>query len=379
MRNVLMISGLALVLAGCANQQGDPSQVPVRDLTASRADTAASHYTVERGDTLYGIAWRHDMDYRDLARLNRIGPPYVIQPGQRLVLDGEAAGRQPSAPQTQGASSSAVAVATPLGGAQADAGSDDMEWLLPSGETETVSRRDRAGAAPGDSDDVRASASSGESDGGPGPVYSPDSPGANGSLSERDLAERSERGAASEASQSTPAADETNETQAVAATETRKEPAREEAIRADAGTAVAGGTQAQERGSRTYTPVAEVPWQWPVNGDVVGQFGDGGAITAGIDIAGQKGQPVKAAGPGIVVYAGSGVRGYGKLILLKHNDQFLSAYAHNETLKVSENDVVEAGEVIATMGDSDAEDVRLHFEVRKEGQPQDPLKYLPSR
>ncbi|MDT0500713.1 peptidoglycan DD-metalloendopeptidase family protein [Halomonas sp. PAR7] len=379
MRNVLMISGLALALVGCANQQGAPSQVPVRDLSASRAETAASHYTVERGDTLYGIAWRHNMDYRDLARLNRIGPPYAIQPGQRLVLGGEAAGEQPAARQPGSDGGSAVAVATPLGGTQADAGSDDMEWLLPSGETETVSRRDRTSAAPGDSEGAQASTSSGENDDGPGPVYSPDSPGADGSLSERDLAERSERDAASEASQAAPAAGEENAPQAVAATENREEPAREEASGADAGTAVAGGTQAQERGSRTYTPVAEVPWQWPVGGDVVGQFGDGGTITAGIDIAGQKGQPVKAAGPGIVVYAGSGVRGYGKLILLKHNDQFFSAYAHNETLKVSENDVVEAGEVIATMGDSDAEDVRLHFEVRKDGQPQDPLDYLPSR
>ena len=80
-----------------------------------------------------------------------------------------------------------------------------------------------------------------------------------------------------------------------------------------------------------------------------------------------------------MVYAGSGVRGYGNLILLKHNDQYLSAYAHNDSLRVTENDVVEAGQVIATMGDSDAESVRLHFEVRKDGQPQDPLKYLPER
>lgn len=111
----------------------------------------------------------------------------------------------------------------------------------------------------------------------------------------------------------------------------------------------------------------------------MGEFGQGDSVTAGIDIAGEKGQPVRAAGPGIVVYAGSGVRGYGNLILLKHNDEFLSAYAHNDSLNVSENDVVEAGEVIASMGDSDAEDARLHFEVRREGQPQDPLEFLPSR
>jgi len=131
--------------------------------------------------------------------------------------------------------------------------------------------------------------------------------------------------------------------------------------------------------SRSYTPVDEVPWQWPTEGELVGQFGEGASITAGIDIAGQKGQPVKAAGPGIVVYAGNGVRGYGNLVLIKHNDQFLSAYAHNDSLQVSENDVVAAGDVIAAMGDSDAESVRLHFEVRKDGQPQDPLEYLPSR
>mgnify|MGYP000733480649 CR=1 FL=1 len=147
----------------------------------------------------------------------------------------------------------------------------------------------------------------------------------------------------------------------------------------DAGTSVAGEPQATARSERRYTPVDEVPWQWPSAGEVVGRFGEGSTITAGIDIAGQKGQPVKAAGPGIVVYAGSGVRGYGNLILLKHNDQFLSAYAHNDTLNVKENDVVEAGQVIATMGDSDAEDVRLHFEVRKDGQPQDPLEFLPAR
>ncbi len=148
---------------------------------------------------------------------------------------------------------------------------------------------------------------------------------------------------------------------------------------ADAGTAVAGGTNAPSDQQRSYSPVENIPWQWPAAGEVIGRFGDGSNITAGIDIAGQKGQPVRAAGPGIVVYAGDGVRGYGNLILLKHNDRFLSAYAHNDSLRVKENDVVKAGEVIATMGNTDADGVKLHFEVRKEGQPQDPLEYLPSR
>ncbi|MGO2133394.1 MAG: murein hydrolase activator EnvC family protein, partial [Halomonas sp.] len=136
---------------------------------------------------------------------------------------------------------------------------------------------------------------------------------------------------------------------------------------------------ASKASQKSYTPVAEVPWSWPVNGDVTGGFGEGSSVTDGIDIAGQKGQSVRAAGPGIVVYAGDGVRGYGNLILLKHNDQYLSAYAHNDSLKVRENDVVNTGDVIATMGDTGADSVRLHFEVRKDGQPQNPLDYLPKR
>ncbi|MFW6346229.1 MAG: peptidoglycan DD-metalloendopeptidase family protein [Halomonas sp.] len=390
---VLMISGLALAMAGCASQQEAPREVPVRDLSASRADDAASHYTVEQGDTLYGIAWRHDMDYRDLARLNRIGPPYRIEPGQRLVLDPEAA---PDGGGADDGGESAVAVATPLGGAAPEDQEDDMEWLLPGDETEargerSTSRSDDETEGPSREAMEGAAAATGDEDAGPGPVYSPDSPGADGTLSERDLAERRERDAreAEEAQQSTEdervdtavaeAAAESGASDGADAPAEEAQASRDEEETNDAGTAVAGGSEGADGDSRTYEPVEEVAWQWPTDGEVVTQFGDGGSITAGIDIAGEKGQPVKAAGPGIVVYAGSGVRGYGQLILLKHNDQFLSAYAHNDALRVSENDVVEAGEVIATMGDSDADSVKLHFEVRKDGQPQDPLEYLPSR
>ena len=389
MRKVLMISALTLAVAGCAAQQGEAPEVQVRDLSASRAQGAASHYTVEPGDTLYGIAWRHDMDYRDLARLNRIGPPYQIQPGQQLVLRGE--GPRPDEEGTTAVAGERDVVATPLGGGQpAGEASGSMEWLLPDGTTE---RGRRLSAQPLEETAEGPSAAALEGaveavggTAGPGPIPDYDSPGADGRLSERDLAER--RDAEQQAEQEAvveEAAREVAETRPEPEPEPdprpepEPEPAPAAAPQPDAGTAVAGDTRSSERGSRTYTPVDEVSWQWPVDGEIVGRFGEGGSITAGIDIAGEKGQPVRAAGPGIVVYAGSGVRGYGNLILLKHNDQFLSAYAHNDSLRVSENDVVEACEVIATMGDSDAEDVRLHFEVRKDGQPQDPLDYLPSR
>jgi len=387
MRKAMMISALALAMAGCAaQQQGQAPQV--RDLSASRERAPASHYTVETGDTLYGIAWRHNMDYRDLARLNRIGPPYQIQPGQRLVLDAEGPGPARDEGVTAVASTPGV-VATPLGGGQppADVESGSMEWLLPDGTTEQGRRLSAQSLDEADGPTQVAMEGAMEAAGGtagPGPIYDATTPGADGSLSERDLAERRAAETAPEAS-AEPAPEAQEAAREVAAAEPATQPAPEPQPapaaqpEQDAGTAVAGGSQAPDRSARTYSPVDEVSWRWPVEGEVVGRFGEGGSITAGIDIAGQKGQPVRAAGPGIVVYAGSGVRGYGNLILLKHNDQFLSVYAHNDSLRVRENDVVEAGEVIATMGDSDAEDVRLHFEVRKNGQPQDPLNYLPSR
>ncbi len=340
MHKVLLISGLTLTLAGCVASQEAPPPVQVQDLSSSRSADRPATYTVEAGDTLYGIAWRHDMDYRDLARLNRIEPPYRIQPGQQLSLGGSGSaggGGDSDAAGGSTATSGGGAVATGLGTASQDDGS--LDWLLPDGSTERGSGDESQAEA--------ASAGSEDSDGegvqSPGPVYDPDSPGADGNLSERDRAERREREqAASEAS--SPARSESSaETTAQdeAATSGDSEP------EADAGTRVAGEPEADGSEQRRYTPVEEVPWQWPVDGEVVGAFGEGGSITAGIDIDGQKGQPVKAAGPGIVVYAGSGVRGYGNLILLKHNDEFLSAYAHNDSLRVKENDVVEVGEVIA--------------------------------
>ncbi|QTF91866.1 peptidoglycan DD-metalloendopeptidase family protein [Halomonas sp. BM-2019] len=384
MRKVMMISALALALAGCAAQQGESPQVQVRDLSASRERAPASQYTVEAGDTLYGIAWRHNLDYRDLARINRIGPPYQIQPGQRLVLDPDAEAPAREEGTTALATGTGV-VATPLGGEAAgepateDAGS--MEWLLPDGTTEQGRRLTARSLDEAEGPSLAAVEGAVEAAGGtagPGPIYDPATPGADGRLSERDLAERREAERAAAEAPAEPAVEASREV-AAAEPAPEPEPAPTASPEPVAGTVVAGARAAPDRASRTFTPVEEVEWRWPSEGEIVGRFGEGGSITAGIDIAGQKGQPVRAAGPGIVVYAGSGVRGYGNLILLKHNDEYLSAYAHNDSLRVRENDVVEAGEVIATMGDSDAEDVRLHFEVRRNGQPQDPLNYLPSR
>lgn len=118
-----------------------------------------------------------------------------------------------------------------------------------------------------------------------------------------------------------------------------------------------------------------ISFAWPVQGAVLDNFEEG--KNKGIDIDGVAGTPVKAAADGRVVYAGNGLRGYGNLIIIKHNDQFLTAYAHNRALLVKENDMVKKGREIAEMGKRDAERVMLHFEIRRQGKPVDPLIYLP--
>ena len=120
-------------------------------------------------------------------------------------------------------------------------------------------------------------------------------------------------------------------------------------------------------------------WQWPVRGTLLTKFSSSNSLNKGIDIAGKLGQPVNSAGSGAVVYAGSGLRGYGKLLIIKHNDNYLSAYAHNDKLLVNEGDVIKVGQAIAKMGSSGTSRVKLHFEIRRGGKPVDPLHYLPKR
>ena len=120
----------------------------------------------------------------------------------------------------------------------------------------------------------------------------------------------------------------------------------------------------------------DIDWVWPAKGRIVGNFSET-ANLKGIDIAGTAGQPVVASAGGTVVYAGTGLRGYGKLIIIKHNRTFLSAYAHNREILVKEGQTVTKGQKIAEMGNTDASEVKLHFEIRRLGKPMDPARYLP--
>jgi lipoprotein NlpD len=150
---------------------------------------------------------------------------------------------------------------------------------------------------------------------------------------------------------------------------------------AQAASAASASTAAKPVAVATSTPANTegddpIAFQWPVRGPLIAGFDE--AKNKGLDIAGKAGDPVLAAADGKVVYAGSGLRGYGNLIILKHNNTYLTAYAHNQTLLVKEEQTIKRGQKIAEMGNSDADQVKLHFEIRRQGKPVDPAKYLPA-
>ena len=120
-------------------------------------------------------------------------------------------------------------------------------------------------------------------------------------------------------------------------------------------------------------------WRWPAQGKLLSRYSSGNGLNKGIDIAGKKGESVVAAAPGSVVYAGSGLRGYGNLLIIKHNQTYLSAYAHNRRLLVGEGDRISTGQKVAELGSSGTDRNKLHFEIRRDGKPIDPLQYLPKR
>ena len=139
------------------------------------------------------------------------------------------------------------------------------------------------------------------------------------------------------------------------------------------------GSDVSSKSTNNATLQSAPKWQWPSSGKLVALFQGETGLNKGIDLSGKLGEPVLAAASGRVVYAGSGLSGYGNLLIIKHNETFLSAYAHNDEISVKEGDIVKAGQRIADMGSSGTDRVKLHFEIRSEGSPVDPLKFLPKR
>ena len=312
-----------------------PAKGPLRERDPRHRP--APTYTVKRGDTLAQIALDNGLDYRDLAAWNSIENPNVIRVGQVLVL---------AAPgDVRGASrgGAGTAVTTPL--AAPHAGAHERR------STPTNVRC-------GDLAAVRARNT---------PTLKAEPKALKLPYSEQALAQlQAMRGSAAS-------------TRAVP-------PSRPPRTVASVAAAPAAPPTARPRRRRRppRPDAARVPeidddkidWVWPATGKVIAGFSET-ANLKGIDIAGKAGQPVVASAAGRVVYAGTGLRGYGKLIIVKHNNTFLSAYAHNRDILVKEGQQVGKGQKISEMGDTDADQVKLHFEIRRLGKPVDPAKFLP--
>ena len=311
------------VLAGCSTT----ARAPISPLT--RAAPAAPHagaalpagttYVVQGGDTLYSIALAHDLDYKQLAQWNNLASPNLIEAGQVLRLTPALAAVSAAPGNAVSAVGGSGAVATPLASAP-----------RPQGQA--------LGGAPSASGPAASL-----------PVI--DAP----VVSRLPYSEANwnalRQGINTAPPPIAPASLQENPPASTAAA----------AAKANAATAETGPIQ----------------WQWPAQGSLVERYGQNG--NKGIDISGLMGSPVIAAASGKVVYSGSGLRGYGLLIIIRHADDYLSAYAHNEKAMVQEGQEVQAGQVIALMGNTDAKRVELHFEIRRFGKALDPLKLLPPR
>ncbi|HEY2862928.1 MAG TPA: peptidoglycan DD-metalloendopeptidase family protein [Casimicrobiaceae bacterium] len=307
------------------------------------AEAPPPTHIVKRGETLYQIALDHGLDYRELAAWNNIENINVIRTGRVLVL----------APPGEGG---AAAAATAAPGAAVTTPLPATAPIAPVGsETRTLPF---TGAVPSGRGNTTA--------------YKSEPKALKVPYSEQALAQMQHSDAVA------PPPPAPTVAAPVAATPA---PGAAPAATGAASAASAPRTSAATPGRSESSRVPEIDggnidWAWPATGKVIAGFSET-ANLKGIDIAGKSGQPIFASGPGKVVYAGSGLRGYGKLIIIKHNNTFLSAYAHNREILVKEGQQVAKGQKIAEMGDSDSDQVKLHFEIRRFGKPVDPAKFLP--
>lgn len=282
-----------------------------------------SSYTVQAGDNLFRIALNNGFGYRELAEMNGIANPDDIKVGQVLVL--RPTGDMPA--RTANAASPAR--------------DSHVAHVAAAGDGGTLKHYPKALKLPYSDTAVQQLAAR--------------SDGANGDIAPGKVASTAVKPATTAPAKSTTAS--VPPAKPAEAKATPKEDKKEDKP-ANEGEAVAGG------------------WMWPTDGKPINGFTD---KTKGIEIPGKLGQAVIAASDGKVVYSGSGLRGYGQLVIIKHDKTFLSAYAHNSKLLVKEGQSVKKGQKIAEMGNTDADQVKLHFEIRRYGKPVDPAHYLAAR
>lgn len=297
-------------------------------------------YTVKRGDTLHAIALDHGLDYRELAAWNNIENPNVILVGQvlRMAAPGDA----------------------PVGAAGVT--------TMPLKSVPTVVSADaRPPPAPSAAPLIVPGPRNAEN-------YKTQPKALKEPYSEQALREM-QRLAVAPAPVAAPAAPTVP---AAAAAPSLPAPAPTPAPSALPTPAASPApiARAEPKPAASDVDDEKLDWVWPAKGKLVTGFSDT-ANLKGIDIAGTAGAPVVASAGGKVVYAGTGLRGYGKLVIVKHNGTYLTAYAHNRDILVKEGQPVTRGQKIAEMGNTDADQVKLHFEIRRHGKPVDPIKYLP--
>lgn len=328
---------LLLALAAC----GSAYRAPVDEAGDGPLflDAGRSH-RVNDGETLYAVAWMYDLDPVALARANNLQEPYSISAGQSLTIDLRGAGIE-NGRAARTAAAPAAATTAPTGV--------------------------RVNAVQGGTGISRA-------------------PLGGGGLQRTPLPSTSPAPATAPATTTAP----------VPAPAPTPEPVAPAPVAATAAPPAAAPTPAPVTPAPEPAKVATAPpvtapvptqtfttgpinWAWPGSGRIIARFEESSVDRKGIDLDGNKGDPVKAAADGQIVYAGSGLQRYGDLIIIKHNDQFLSAYAHNDRILVQEGVFVKQGDTIAELGSSGIDRNMLHFEIRVEGTPVDPLQYLPSR
>lgn len=334
---------LILLLTACTSSAPSrPAPVTSAGVHALGRFKDPYRYVVAPGDTLYSIAWLVGTDVPALARHNGIRAPYPIYPGQVIRMDVPGV-KRPVYRVKSGDTLSRIAQ-------QHDNSVADLatlNGLLPPyriyvGQKLIVNRA-RATAQPAAV--VRTTTVA-------------------------------KTGTATAASRTG-----TTQNRPVSAPVKSKTPAgTSSSIKANQNLAPSKGKEYAGSKVQNNTAVkSAIAWQWPTQGPVAAGFSLAETGNKGVDIRGKRGQAVKAAAEGKVVYAGSALRGYGNLIIIKHDDNYLSAYAHNDVLRVKDQQFVKAGQHIADMGSSDTTDVRLHFEIRYQGTSVDPMRYLPKR
>lgn len=307
------------------------------------ATDGADSYKVVQGDTLYSIAFRYGLDYHTLAKINDIEPPYKLSVGQVLRLNLKEAQEVPSYVVQQGDTLYSIARKN---GQSVDflAGVNDLQppYTLKLGQKLLLARADNAGSSAA-KDNTSAEI----------PVAGNKNTDSNTTAS---------TGKANASSSSSTSSSSSSSTTASTSTPKPSTPAT---------------AQTPIIKTKTRT-VSGVVWSWPTtSGRVIEGFSTTEQGNKGVDISGQRGQAVLAAADGQVVYSGNALRGFGNLVIINHSNEYLSAYAHNESLLVKEGQKIKRGQQIANMGNTDASSVRLHFEIRYRGQSVNPLSYLP--